>query len=84
MTAGSTVSGPVLSSRSSTSGGYPQCPFERRVGAVSASASPARHTGAWSSRSGGFYLRMGAERVGEREVAPGRVLPVLRGDVPEV
>ncbi|MEU5269735.1 GNAT family N-acetyltransferase [Streptomyces hygroscopicus] len=26
----------------------------------------------------GFYLRMGAERIGEREVAPGRVLPVLR------
>ncbi|WP_219502895.1 GNAT family N-acetyltransferase [Nonomuraea ceibae] len=25
-----------------------------------------------------FYLRMGAERVGEREVAPGRRLPVLR------
>jgi ribosomal protein S18 acetylase RimI-like enzyme len=26
----------------------------------------------------GFYLRMGAERVGDRRVAPGRVLPVLR------
>ncbi|OKJ39169.1 GNAT family N-acetyltransferase [Streptomyces sp. CB01580] len=26
----------------------------------------------------GFYLRMGAERIGEREVAPGRTLPVLR------
>ncbi|MDT0342841.1 GNAT family N-acetyltransferase [Streptomyces litchfieldiae] len=26
----------------------------------------------------GFYLRMGAERVGEREVAPGRRLPVMR------
>lgn len=25
-----------------------------------------------------FYLRMGAERIGEREVAPGRVLPVMR------
>lgn len=25
----------------------------------------------------GFYLRMGAERVGENEVAPGRQLPVL-------
>ncbi|MFE4593529.1 GNAT family N-acetyltransferase [Streptomyces laurentii] len=32
----------------------------------------------------GFYLRMGAERVGEREVAPGRVLPVLRVAVLEV
>jgi GNAT superfamily N-acetyltransferase len=26
----------------------------------------------------GFYLRMGAERIGEREVAPGRALPVLQ------
>ena len=25
-----------------------------------------------------FYLRMGAERIGEREVTPGRVLPVMR------
>jgi GNAT superfamily N-acetyltransferase len=25
-----------------------------------------------------FYLRMGAERIGEREVAPGRVLPLMR------
>ncbi|MDJ1138106.1 GNAT family N-acetyltransferase [Streptomyces iconiensis] len=25
-----------------------------------------------------FYLRMGAERIGEREVAPGRVLPAMR------
>ncbi|NUW36257.1 GNAT family N-acetyltransferase [Nonomuraea sp. SMC257] len=28
-----------------------------------------------------FYLRMGAERVGEREVAPGRSLPILRATV---
>ncbi|RVX46707.1 N-acetylglutamate synthase-like GNAT family acetyltransferase [Nonomuraea polychroma] len=28
-----------------------------------------------------FYLRMGAERVGEREVAPGRWLPILRATV---
>jgi GNAT superfamily N-acetyltransferase len=26
----------------------------------------------------GFYLRMGAERIGWREVAPGRVLPAMR------
>ncbi|MFF2656194.1 GNAT family N-acetyltransferase [Kitasatospora sp. NPDC058032] len=26
----------------------------------------------------GFYLRMGAERTGDREVAPGRTLPLLR------
>ncbi len=25
-----------------------------------------------------FYSRMGAERIGEREVAPGRVLPLMR------
>lgn len=25
-----------------------------------------------------FYLRMGAERIGEREVAPGRVLPLMK------
>jgi hypothetical protein len=25
-----------------------------------------------------FYLHMGAERIGEREVTPGRVLPVMR------
>jgi GNAT superfamily N-acetyltransferase len=25
-----------------------------------------------------FYLRMGAERIGSREVAPGRILPVMR------
>jgi ribosomal protein S18 acetylase RimI-like enzyme len=25
-----------------------------------------------------FYLRMGAQRIGEREVTPGRVLPVMR------
>jgi GNAT superfamily N-acetyltransferase len=25
-----------------------------------------------------FYLRMGAERIGEREVTPGRALPVLQ------
>ncbi|TQM13647.1 GNAT family N-acetyltransferase [Pseudonocardia kunmingensis] len=31
----------------------------------------------------GFYLRMGAELVGEREVAPGRWLPVLRITVPQ-
>jgi GNAT superfamily N-acetyltransferase len=30
----------------------------------------------------GFYLRMGAELVGDREVAPGRSLPVLRIAVP--
>lgn len=30
----------------------------------------------------GFYLRMGAERTGEREVAPGRLLPVLRVTLP--
>ncbi|MFG3256299.1 GNAT family N-acetyltransferase [Streptomyces sp. NPDC048172] len=28
-----------------------------------------------------FYRHMGAERVGAREVAPGRVLPVMRADV---
>ncbi|MFG1912495.1 GNAT family N-acetyltransferase [Kribbella sp. NPDC048928] len=26
----------------------------------------------------GFYLHMGAERIGDRTVAPGRVLPILR------
>lgn len=28
-----------------------------------------------------FYRHMGAERIGEREVAPGRVLPRLRADL---
>ena len=28
-----------------------------------------------------FYLHMGAERIGSREVAPGRVLPVMRASL---
>lgn len=28
-----------------------------------------------------FYLRMGADRIGQREVAPGRLLPVMRASI---
>ncbi|MGH3777017.1 MAG: GNAT family N-acetyltransferase [Pseudonocardiaceae bacterium] len=31
-----------------------------------------------------FYLSMGAERIGEREVAPGRVLPLMKAILVEV
>lgn len=48
--------------------------------AVASARSTGLHTLTLESdpHAEGFYLRMGAERIGEREVAPGRVLPILR------